>query len=125
MYNYLKRGLKYAPCILDRSKGQDFKYIMIRIQGEDPQLIVRGSSLKGMHKEIYEEFRYKEMTEEERMDLNYVEVKGGGRVRFSENHILVYSYSQAFGRADHAKASKIIKENFPDYEVTADILGDD
>jgi hypothetical protein len=46
-----------------------------------------------MHKDIYEEFRYREMTDEERMELDLVEVKGGGRVRFSEKHILVYSYS--------------------------------
>jgi len=84
---------------------------MIKVaEGEDQahQYLVRGSSQLAFHKDIYEDFRYKELTEEERLDLNLVQVKGGGRVRFSDNHILVYSYSQVYGRADHTKAGLII-----------------
>jgi hypothetical protein len=70
-----------------------------------PQYLVRGSSQLVFHKDIYEDFIRRELTDEERLDLNMVQVKGGGRVRFSEDHILVYSYSQVYGRlADQAKA---------------------
>ena len=62
---------------------------------------MRGSSQLAFHKDIYENFNYSELSEEERLDLNLVQVKGGGRVRFSGNHIIVYSYSQVYGRADH------------------------
>ena len=67
----------------------------------------------------------KELEEEERLDFGFVSCKGGGRVRFSDNHILIYSYSQAFGRADHSKAKEIIKRSYPDYEITVDKAADD
>jgi hypothetical protein len=80
---------------------------MIKVaEGENQghHYIVRGSSQLAFHKDIYEDFRYRELSEEKRLDLNLVQVKGGGRVRFSENHILLYSYSQVYGRANHTKA---------------------
>jgi hypothetical protein len=38
---------------------------------------------------------------------------------------MVYSFSQAYGRGDHKKAAEIIKEAFPDFEVSYDVIGDD
>ncbi len=87
--------------------------------------MVRGSSALSFHKDILEDFRYRELTEEERLDFNAVQVKGGGRVRFDGKSIMLYSYSQAYGRADHKKAGEIIKESYPEYEVNIDRTGDD
>ena len=67
----------------------------------------------------------KELEVEERLDFGFVSCKGGGRVRFSDKHILIYSYSQAFGRADHNKAKEIIQRAYPEYEITVDKVGDD
>ena len=41
-----------------------------------------------------------------------VEVTGGGRIdyRKAENRAVVYGYSNAFGKADHAKAAALITE---------------
>jgi phosphohistidine phosphatase len=59
-----------------------------------------------------------------------VEIKcvGGGRVNIKDDKktILVYGYSQgidifspvAFGLCDHSVSCEIIKEQFPDYEIT-------
>mgnify|MGYP003903676549 CR=1 FL=1 len=45
---------------------------------------------------------------------------GGGRVDVNapEKSVVIYGYSQGFGRADHALTSQLVKEAMPDYEVT-------
>ena len=37
------------------------------------------------------------------------------------NQIIVYSYSQAFGRANHKLAAQIIRDIFPGCEVRVDM----
>jgi phosphohistidine phosphatase len=45
---------------------------------------------------------------------------GGGRIlhESDKKQILVYGYSQGFGRADHQKAVEILKKTFNDYKIT-------
>ncbi len=45
---------------------------------------------------------------------------GGGRVRFGLKSAYVYSYSQAYGRADLKKAANIIWNDYPNYIVTCE-----
>ena len=49
----------FKPCILDKSKGTDFKYILISTkhqEWEESQTLVRGSSLYSLHPDILNEF---------------------------------------------------------------------
>ena len=43
---------------------------------------------------------------------------GGGRILHDPTvkSILVYGYSQGYGRADHSIAHKLLKEKYPSYE---------
>ncbi|CAM9949585.1 unnamed protein product, partial [Heterosigma akashiwo] len=45
---------------------------------------------------------------------------GGGRIEHSSESksIVVFGYSMQFGRGDHAKASEMIKEKYPEYNVS-------
>ncbi|RZF34657.1 hypothetical protein LSTR_LSTR010822 [Laodelphax striatellus] len=48
------------------------------------------------------------------------ECEGGGRIKHDrdERRLLVYGYSQGFGRAQHQLAVDLLKVTYPDYEVT-------
>ena len=41
---------------------------------------------------------------------------GGGRILHEPSKILVYGYSQGFGRAEHEISVSLIKEKYPDYQ---------
>lgn len=45
------------------------------------------------------------------------ECVGGGRIEHDSNkkEILVYGYSQGFGRANHEVSVSLLKLNYPDY----------
>lgn len=47
------------------------------------------------------------------------ECVGGGRINIDQEKktILVYGYSQGFGRCEHSKSTEIIKEIYPDYQI--------
>ena len=48
------------------------------------------------------------------------ECPGGGRINVDESAktLLVYGYSQGFGRCDHSLTQALIQEALPDYTVT-------
>ena len=55
------------------------------------------------------------------MDDYEVKVMGGGRIKIdSPQKITIYSYSTAFGRADHYKTKKLIEESGLGFEVEVD-----
>lgn len=45
---------------------------------------------------------------------------GGGRIYHNPDKkvLKIYGYSEAYGKADHELASTLIKEKYPNYEVT-------
>jgi len=100
-----------------------FKYVLIRVEGapsnidgdENVTYIVRGNTRGEYHADIYEEF------EEKFVKVSKLRTKcvGGGRIKHSaaRKHILVYGYSQGFGRADHFTTCKVLKTKYPDYNI--------
>ena len=44
---------------------------------------------------------------------------GGGRITHDPENkqIVIFGYSQGFGRADHEVTHKFVQDAFPDYEV--------
>lgn len=101
-----------------------FKYILIRVYGPDKggneepasKLIVRGYQRASYHVDIYEEVQAKQLKP---LGLE-CECEGGGRIKHDrdERRLLVYGYSQGFGRAQHQLAVDLLKVTYPDYEVT-------
>jgi phosphohistidine phosphatase len=83
-----------------------------------------------MHAEVFqdliEEFRKtlgnfrikgKKTDEMNLMEAVEFKCKGGGRIAHSdtEGKILVYGYSQQYGRCEHKKTVKLLKQQFSDY----------
>ncbi|XP_022200609.2 14 kDa phosphohistidine phosphatase isoform X2 [Nilaparvata lugens] len=109
---------------VDIDANGTFKYILIRVYGPDTtdnsdppsKLIVRGYQRASYHVDIYEEVQAKQLKQ---LGLE-CECEGGGRIKHDrdEKRLLVYGYSQGFGRANHQLAVDLLKVNFPGYEVT-------
>ncbi|CAD5123395.1 unnamed protein product [Dimorphilus gyrociliatus] len=107
---------------LDAIEGVDidadgrFKYILIKVgKGSINKLIVRGYDSCGYHADILD------LVEPGIRALGFeVDCVGGGRILHEPNKksILVYGYSQGFGRADHAKTVEILKRQYPAYNIT-------
>ena len=106
-----------------------FKYIQILIEpkdknaeetGSDKYMIVRGWKECGFHADILDKFQCEEMKDAE-LNLHYSsDCPGGGRINHDaeQKKIVIYGYSQGFGRCDHSLTQKYIQEEYPDYEVT-------
>lgn len=78
----------------------------------DEKHIVRGYKSCGYHVDILE------LVEPNIKKLNCTATcVGGGRIRHDPNEkaILIYGYSQGFGRADHKIAQNLIKQKYPQY----------
>ncbi|XP_067417685.1 14 kDa phosphohistidine phosphatase [Emydura macquarii macquarii] len=96
-----------------------FKYVLIRVRpaaGAGPARdIVRGYAWAEYHADIYD----KTAAEIEKQGCE-CQCLGGGRIshQSKEKKIHVYGYSVGFGRAKHSVSTKILKAEYPDYEVT-------
>lgn len=99
-----------------------FKYVLIRVyapqtpDGSEPsKMVVRGNRRGAYHADIYDE-TVQRLTHL-RLDSECI---GGGRIRHEpqQKKIKVYGYSQGFGKADHEISVAILKEVYPDYEIT-------
>ncbi|MFH4979926.1 hypothetical protein AB6A40_006635 [Gnathostoma spinigerum] len=93
-----------------------FKYILIKVQdktNKNEKLIVRGYKKCPYHMDIFDE------TSKELPGYN-LECLGGGRIKHdpTKKEILVYGYSQGYGKADHQKSVDILKKQLPDYKIT-------
>uniref|UniRef100_A0A915D904 Sex-regulated protein janus-B n=1 Tax=Ditylenchus dipsaci TaxID=166011 RepID=A0A915D904_9BILA len=94
-----------------------FKYILIKVSSKDSdssQLIVRGYARCSYHADIYDEVKAGASC-----SLKF-KCLGGGRINHepAKKNILVYGYSQGFGRADHQKAVNLLKGQYPDYSIS-------
>ncbi|XP_046686805.1 sex-regulated protein janus-A-like [Homalodisca vitripennis] len=99
-----------------------FKYILIKVyakqtrDGNEPsKMIVRGNARGPYHADIYDEARSKI----EPLGLD-TECIGGGRINHdaAKKNILVYGYSQGFGKADHQITVDLLKTFYKDYNIT-------
>jgi len=90
-----------------------FKYILISVSdGKKKKHIVRGYASEEYHADIYDRVT---------PDLEAARVKhsvpGGGRIKHvAGKSLFVYGYSQGFGRADHAEAVRLLRQQYPTYE---------
>ena len=95
-----------------------FKYILIHVKSDTSErYIVRGYKLP-YHADILEQVEQKELNPIKKSGVNIKwRCPGGGRIlhKPNEKSILVYGYSQGFGRADHTIAVGMIKGKYPDY----------
>lgn len=105
-----------------------FKYIQIYVKeslSNEAKYVVRGYLKHAYHADIYATFNcinFINKAELAELKLNNTvesECVGGGRINIDQNKktILVYGYSQGFGRCDHSKSCDIIKESYPDYKI--------
>ncbi|KAI1730799.1 janus/Ocnus family (Ocnus) domain-containing protein [Ditylenchus destructor] len=95
-----------------------FKYILIKVSSKSSdanKLIVRGYQRCSYHADIFDEVKHSAGTSFKLKCL------GGGRINHDSTNkkILVYGYSQGFGRADHQKSVDVLKEKYSDYEITS------
>ncbi|KAE9548577.1 hypothetical protein FO519_008214 [Halicephalobus sp. NKZ332] len=93
-----------------------FKYIQIKVKDKDSgdtKLIVRGYGRCGYHNDILDEVKtqYKGFS---------FTCPGGGRIDHHEGNktLFVYGFSQAYGQPDHSKAVELLKQKYPNYNIT-------
>lgn len=114
------------PANLD--KNGVFKYIQILVEPFDSSepdasyLVVRGWADCEYHADILNKFKYSELGSNNLEDDFRAESPGGGRVEVNESAktILIYGYSQGFGRANHAVTKEILENSgqYSDYMIT-------
>ncbi|KAM9325514.1 14 kDa phosphohistidine phosphatase [Gastrophryne carolinensis] len=106
--------------LVDIDADGTFKYVMIRVSYREGRTdyrdIVRGYGWAEYHADIYD----KVAGEIEKDRVLDCECLGGGRINHSSasKKIHIYGYSMGFGRAKHSVAVELVKEKYPDYEVT-------
>ncbi|KAJ9587003.1 hypothetical protein L9F63_019400 [Diploptera punctata] len=114
-------ALKDIPEV-DIDPDGTFKYVLIKVYGskkgsgsEDVKTIVRGFSWGAFHGDIYD----KTLEQVQALGLDS-ECVGGGRIKHeaANKKILVYGYSQGFGKADHEVTVGLLKKKYPDYNVS-------
>ena len=92
-----------------------FKYVQISCNGK---IYVRGIKKYKYHKGIFKSFN----AEIEKLNLNKkINTKciGGGRINHDKENkkILVYGYSNAYGRCEHKLTVEMLKKVYKDYEI--------
>jgi len=100
-----------------------FKYVLIKVVGapanvesrENCMFLVRGYIRGSYHADIFEEFE-ESFRKKSKLQAKCV---GGGRIKHNstQKHIVVYGYSQGFGRADHSITCKVLRTKYPDYTI--------
>ncbi|XP_056641769.1 14 kDa phosphohistidine phosphatase-like [Diorhabda carinulata] len=105
-----------------------FKYILIKVSSPnssgkmEDKLIVRGYAECPYHADIND----KVTSDLQKLKSSKViqdwrtKVLGGGRIQHDpqDNKILVYGYSQGYGKADHQLTVDILKTAYPNYDIT-------
>ena len=87
----------------------------------EPVTIVRGYLDCPYHADILAKFVETELEVDQELAQNWTaDCPGGGRINVNQadKTLLIYGYSQGFGRCDHVVTQSLVKEALPDYEVT-------
>lgn len=112
--------LESVPCV-DIEEAGIFKYVLIKVYGQEQpdgtepsKLVVRGYEDCEWHADIYD--RASSSCRALGLDTECV---GGGRIEHNPaaKLIKVYGYSQAFGKADHAKTREILRTQYAGYDI--------
>ena len=96
-----------------------FKYVQVRVRdGERERYLVRGYSWAAFHADIFDHVEEKELKplKKQQPGLSW-SCPGGGRIRHNarDKTILIYGYSQGFGRPDHSISCDLLKQRYADY----------
>lgn len=102
---------------VDIDPSGTFKYILIKCvdkSSNEEKYIVRGYYKCNFHADILAVAR------EDAGSAYKLKCVGGGRIRHEDDakEILVYGYSQGYGKADHSITVDILKKRYPDYKIT-------
>ncbi|MCO5560757.1 hypothetical protein L7F22_014377 [Adiantum nelumboides] len=112
-------GDEVSPVEIDEGV---FKYILIRVSDSkgNQKLVVRGNKRMSYHADIFNHTKDKLKA----FELQ-VEVLGGGRIEhhLGERVILVYGFSQAYGRANHAVTVALLNQWLPFHTISFDWEG--
>ena len=104
------------PVDIDEGK---FKYVLIRVkEGDKVVHLVRGYKWAAYHADIFDHVEEKELQPLKRAGHKVSwSCPGGGRIlhKPEEKTILIYGYSQGFGRPDHSISCDLVKEAYPGY----------
>lgn len=97
-----------------------FKYVQILVKdGEGRErYLVRGYKRAAFHADVLEHAEEKELKPLKKQDAGISwRCPGGGRIRHNarDRTILIYGYSQGFGRPDHSISCDLVRERYPDY----------
>ncbi|XP_021933692.1 14 kDa phosphohistidine phosphatase-like isoform X1 [Zootermopsis nevadensis] len=99
-----------------------FKYVLIKVYGgkkadssEEVKTVVRGFKWGEYHGNIYD--KTSEAVQALGLDSECI---GGGRIKHdaAAKKILVYGYSQGFGKADHEVTVSLLKKKYTDYNIS-------
>ena len=96
-----------------------FKYVLMEVLlGSSSRLILRGRTFASYHDDIVQHTRAA-LAEDARFSGAAVRCTGGGRIRVSDTpaHALVYGYSVAYGKGDHAAAAEMLRRALPRHSV--------
>ncbi|XP_050497908.1 14 kDa phosphohistidine phosphatase-like [Diabrotica virgifera virgifera] len=105
-----------------------FKYILIKLSSAASdgklvdKLIVRGYAECPFHADINDQVTsdLQKLKSSKVIQDWRTKVLGGGRIQHDpeDKKILVYGYSQGYGKADHQLTVDILKTAYPDYSIT-------
>jgi phosphohistidine phosphatase len=102
--------------LVDIDGSGRFKYVLLRmlVPGHAPVTVLRGYLKKTYHADVMDEAISRAGAGAS------AECLGGGRIEHdaAKKTLLVYGYSQAYGRGDHAAAVEMLRGKFPSYEIT-------
>ena len=79
-------------------------------------MVVRGWADCQYHANILDKFNDLENLNDEWT----TECPGGGRINHNQaaKTIVIYGYSQGYGRADHSLTKELLQAAFPDYQIS-------
>lgn len=94
-------------------KAGVFKYILIQCESKATgatKTVLRGHARFEYHDDIFQDAN----PALEGLGIS-TQCVGGGRISHGVGEILVYGYSQAYGRGDHALACELLRAAYPSY----------
>jgi len=108
--------LKSIQQVAIDSEGKVFKYILIEAKlRTERRKYVRGFERHDYHADIFDEF---EAAVKKLLPRGSIKCLGGGRIDNKKDSILIYGYSQGYGRAKHEDTAELVQSAFPDKKVT-------
>lgn len=105
-----------------------FKYVLLKATAgnDDATYVVAGYADCSFHDDIVQRVRARVAGTDAGRGVALACV-GGGRIQHdpAARRVLIYGFSQAYGRADHSRAAEIVRRAFPVYAATDVVWSND